>query len=153
MTTVRCPACAAAVAADAPWCTLCFADLRPPVSAPEPVTAPATPAATAAALAPHPILDGPILDGPVMTQADIKLAEPGWPCQSCGESVALDLTECPLCGGGFLGGARVDLALRLPGVGDVVGMSPAGRVGVMAGGAVALTVVLFLLYLLLGHFV
>jgi hypothetical protein len=189
VTTARCPACDAAVASDAPWCTLCFTDLRPapvvqapvvpalaaaaPVmaaallpamvpaqpgrhaaapaphaAAPAPhAAAPAPHAAAPAALAPH-----PILDAPVATAADIKLAAPGWPCQACGEMVALDLTDCPNCGGGFLGGTVVDVSLRLPVVGDVAKMSPGGRAGVMAAGAGVIALVLVLLYLMIGHF-
>lgn len=41
MTTDRCPACGAAVAAGAPWCTLCFADLRPRSVATEAAATPA----------------------------------------------------------------------------------------------------------------
>lgn len=42
---LRCPQCAAHVAPGAPWCTLCYADLREParreeVSAPEPTPGP-----------------------------------------------------------------------------------------------------------------
>jgi hypothetical protein len=188
VTTVRCPACDAAVASGAPWCTLCFTDLRPaapsraeaaapppaparahaqasgsayvpahaqsraPASAPSyelaPLYEPApSPAALIEALPPS------ILDGPVATQADIRLAEPGWPCQGCGAVVALDLADCPHCGGSFLGGSKVEVSLRIPGVGDMAKMSPAGRAGVMAGLAGVLALVLVLLYLVLGHFV
>jgi hypothetical protein len=115
-----------------------------------PAMVPAQPAPRAAgpdALAPH-----PILDAPVATSADIKLAEPGWPCQACGEMVALDLGDCPHCGGSFLGGTVVDVSLRLPVVGDVAKMSPGGRAGVMAAGAGVIALVLVLLYLMIGHF-
>lgn len=40
MTTARCPACGASVALNAPWCTLCYADLRPAQPAPQPVQQP-----------------------------------------------------------------------------------------------------------------
>jgi hypothetical protein len=155
VTSAQCSACGAAVAVGAPWCTLCFADLRPPVEAP--LEAPAPPVAVAAgarpvsppaALPPH-----PILDAPVAKPADVKLAAPAWPCQECGKSVALDLTECDGCGAAFLGGTQVDVSLKLPGIGDVVTMAPGRRAGLMAGGALGFALVLVLVYVVLGHFV
>ncbi|HET6815596.1 MAG TPA: hypothetical protein VFH66_00010 [Mycobacteriales bacterium] len=40
MTTARCPACGAALADGAPWCTLCYTDLRAPAAASERPSAP-----------------------------------------------------------------------------------------------------------------
>jgi hypothetical protein len=153
--TARCPACGAALADGAQWCTLCFADLRPPVLEPEPVSvgavalaaaAPAVPPAPAAApLPPH-----PILDAPVSKPADVRLAAPSWPCQECGRAVAIDLTECDGCGTAFLGGSTVDISLHVPGVGDLASLSSGRRIGFMAGGALLLMLVLVVVYLVLG---
>lgn len=171
METARCPACGAALADGAQWCTLCFADLRPPAPAPEPEPEPVAvpvpePVAVGAAAAsapliplqplpPHPILDAPmfdapILDGPVSKPADVTLADRGWPCHQCGRSVALDLTECDACGSPFLGGSTVDISLRVPGVGDLASLSSGRRIGFMAGAALALMLVLTVIYLVLG---
>ncbi|MGI8699219.1 MAG: double zinc ribbon domain-containing protein [Mycobacteriales bacterium] len=77
MPASHCPACRAAVPVGAPWCGLCYADLR------------AVPAESM--LGPP----GPSGPGP-QSRGD------GWPCSGCGASVALDLPRCPGCGTGFL---------------------------------------------------
>lgn len=82
MTSDRCPACGAAVTPGAPWCTLCYQNLRPepaadPASAPvaQPVAEPAIAASSrSGAISPqspsHGLPPDPILDAPVMTAAD-----------------------------------------------------------------------------------
>jgi ribosomal protein L40E len=165
----RCPACGAAVSAGAPWCTLCWTDLRPkPEPAPEPQ--PTVPAATAAAVAPaaadsfdpltapasllladsavRPEVD---VDPLITKAADVVLGTPAWPCQRCGTQVPLELTQCEVCGNSFLGGADAKFALHVPVVGDLVGLSNAGRYGLMAGGVAVITLLLVLGYVILGH--
>jgi len=133
VTTARCPACGASVALGAPWCTLCYADLRPkpepaPQPQPEPVTVgggsaqptvdalgviPPAPMPAGTVLAPD-----PHLDAPVMKAADIKLAEPGWPCRHCGTVVSMAEDNCPQCHTSFL--IPEDFVeVSLPGVGNV----------------------------------
>ena len=92
---------------------------------------------------------------PLLTPTATVVAEavstPSWPCESCDERVPLDEMTCPRCGSGFMGGVNPAVSLHVPGVGDLVSMSPGGRFGVMAGGAAMVTVVLLLVALVLGH--
>ena len=170
MTTVRCPACAAAVPIGAPWCTLCFADLRPapqpppaveatPEPAPEHELAYAGSATPPAAqhvgehvgepvLPPHPILDAPVhAPAPVAGQ---PVDEITWPCHSCGAAVAFELPACPACGAGFLADLS-DEPPVLPGIGNLAHYSTGARLALMAGGAIGLLLVLLLVMLVLGH--
>lgn len=135
MTTARCPACGASVALGAPWCTLCYADLRPkpepasaPAPQPEPVSVGGGPSApmvdALGVIPPAPMPAGtvltpdPHLDAPVMKASDIKLAEPGWPCRHCGSVVSMAEDNCPQCHTPFL--VPEDFVeVTLPGVGNV----------------------------------
>jgi hypothetical protein len=134
-----CPQCRAAVRPDAPWCTQCFFDLRPPAPRePEPEphrpTVPLTaPAAAAYGLpavdpltAPLAVLTGgPAADQPVPgTEAAPAQALPTWPCLQCGVANSFDDDHCSVCGHGFLAGVHDDdISLVIPGVGDLVTMS------------------------------
>jgi hypothetical protein len=82
----------------------------------------------------------------------VEAPAPTWPCTSCDERVPLDETACPRCGTGFMGGVNPNVSLKVPGVGELVGMSPGGRFGVMALGAAVVAAVCVLLFLILGHF-
>ena len=164
MTTARCPACGAAVAIGAPWCTLWFADLRP---APEPVAAhpvepippqPADLGHTAGAVALADPLADPLtdplpdlVDRPVVKRSDADTANPTWPCSGCGQQVGLDSDTCPVCLTPFLGGATDLPSLRLPVVGEVSSLTKAGRIGLCAGGVLAATVLFVLVGFVLGH--
>jgi hypothetical protein len=67
MSDGRCRACGAAVAPNAAWCSLCFADLRPP--APEPVREPAAVAAVAQPTVPaQPLAAQPLAAQPLAAQ-------------------------------------------------------------------------------------
>src|SRR5213076_2199129 len=119
VTTARCSACGAAVLAGAPWCTLCYTDLRPRepemLMAVQP-EAPAPPVATHAARAMSP-LDAPlallearpddgVVDPPVLTHAEaVSTVNAGWPCHVCGTVVAFEHDHCTDCGSSFLAGA------------------------------------------------
>jgi hypothetical protein len=98
-------------------------------------------------------LDSTALDAPISKPSDVRLAERGWPCPSCGQSVSLERTDCEACGTPFMGGRQATVSLKVPGVGDIATLSPGGRVGFMAGAALVLMVVLFLVYLILGSLV
>jgi len=168
VTTARCPACGASVLDGAPWCTLCYTDLRAPAVAPAtavesvpsqltPLDAPpalapaAAPATSAASLD---LLD-PLMDAPVATAADAIRGPATWPCLTCGASVGLEHDACPMCGRAFLAGANPVTTVDLPLVGPVrpLSMSKGSRAWLMIGGglliAVALTVVLSIVGLLL----
>ena len=137
-----CPKCGASVRPDAPWCTLCYADLRPKPPEPEPVAAP--PPAPVAPPAPDPLTDpltGP-LPGPL---PPVVSTGPTWPCAACGAANPMDLDTCAACGAGFLSGARDESPLlELPVVGDITQM-PRWQRFVLAGGVVLVFVVLTLL--------
>ena len=154
MTTDRCPGCAAAVTPGAPWCTLCYTDLRVPETVPaapapaaalaaEPVAQPtaeyrpsmaASPQPTLDALPPDPILDAPITVAPPV--AGVKLA--GWPCLGCGAVMPMSESVCSSCHRPFL--ATDDMpALVVPGVGDLRSMDRAQKIAVMVVAAVLIT--------------
>jgi hypothetical protein len=105
----------------APWCTLCYADLRVPaeVSVPaEPVSvsmgAPVSVPAVAETLAPDPYLDAPVMAAPPVARAEPT----GWPCTQCGARVPLADDACGTCGAPFLPTDTMP-SLALPVVGDL----------------------------------
>jgi hypothetical protein len=155
----------------APWCTLCFADLRPkPVVPAEPAPVPA--AATVLDATPAPALEpvsvgggasplssplppDPILDAPVIKAPSLggNRAAAAWPCTGCGDMVPMAEMTCPSCATPFLAAVRSRPSLVLPGIGEVTELDNTGKIKLIAGGAVGLCLVLFLVYLVLGHLV
>jgi hypothetical protein len=171
VTTARCPACGAAVADGAPWCTLCYTDLRAPAVAPAPTVevdvVPAQPAPAAseplaeasrpAVASPRSSLDvldvlDPILDAPVTVAADAPRGPATWPCGGCGAAVDLDRDACPQCGTPFLFGVDPVVTVDLPLVGPIrpLDVSKSSRVWLMIGGGLALSLVLTLVLSLIG---
>ena len=131
-----CPACGAALRPGAPWCTLCYADLRP---TPEPDPVPTIEAYAEPAPAPLTVSQPPAgTDPPVATDPP---AGPTWPCSRCDRRNGFALDACTACGASFLAAVRDDgVALDVPGIGDLMTMSRGKRLG-LAFGAVALLVV------------
>ena len=72
---------------------------------------------------------------------------PTWPCRNCGSRVALDLMTCSACGTPFL---PHEPALAVPGVGDPRGMSTGMKIAIMSGGSLAVTAVVFVVFLAFG---
>lgn len=164
----RCPSCGARITVGAPWCTLCYADLRPapePIHEPirEPVSVPASvPAAASAAVtggpqsqsgaggldpltAPLHLLDP--AEPPPTAGADVRPVV-GWPCLRCGESVPLDGATCPACGSPFLAGAvEPENALERIVAG---GASKQTKFIIMVGGSLGLLVLILGLMYLFG---
>ena len=134
-----CPACGAALRPGAPWCTLCYADLRPvPAAAPAPVPA-AAPTSTA-------------LPMPAPAPPPVDAADPGptWPCSRCASLNAFALSRCAPCGADFLAAVRDDdVGLVLPGLGDLTTMSRGRRMAIAFGAVAALVLPLALVTLLL----
>jgi hypothetical protein len=126
----RCPRCGAAVKPGDPWCTLCYADLRPPAAPVDP------PAAVAAAPTYDPLSD-PLPAAPV--------AGPTWPCSACGTVNPIERDTCAGCGLPFLSGLREQEAplLELPVVGDITRLGRGQRFA-LAGGVVLVFVLLTL---------
>jgi hypothetical protein len=114
--------------------------LSAPVPAQPVAYAPVAPAPVAAAPLPVPAAPALVAD-PV----------PTWPCSGCSERVPLEAMVCPSCGSAFLGGVTANVSLKLPGVGEVVGLSTGAKFGLMAGGAAVFTTAIVLLLLMLGH--
>lgn len=155
MSLPRCPSCGAAVRADAPWCSLCYTDLRP---RPEPVAAPPRHA--------RPDLDTgpdrePDLD-PLTAPLELLLRAPGdplppppaptagaarWPCTACGEQNPMEETTCAACGTAFLDGLRAEARPLLPGADRVVHLSRNARLTLALGLAVLVTVLVAALFL------
>jgi ribosomal protein L40E len=119
-----CPACGAALRPGAPWCTLCYADLRP-APGPGPSAAPPDPAPTAG---------------------------PAWPCGTCGAANPLDLDTCGACGSGFLSALREQEGplLELPGVGDLTRLGRPQRLALAGAAALGVALMTFLSGVVLG---
>jgi uncharacterized protein (DUF983 family) len=124
-----CLACGAALRPAAPWCTLCFADLR----------AAASPAAS--------------LPGPSAAPAAVVGDGPSWPCSRCQAANPYQRDDCGICGARFLAAVRDDEAplLVLPGVGDLSRLGRAQRLLLAVGVVLAVVVPLAVLTLLLSH--
>lgn len=163
MSDVRCRGCGAAVPNAAQWCSLCFADLRPPAPVREPVSVPAPPVADTTIVAP-PVsvpasaaaLPLPTLPPAAAVPSSAKHAAPAlpeatWPCPRCSAPVPLSLDACEACGAGFLAGATTAMAMRLPVVGDVGKMSRGQRMLVGSGIAVVMMVLLVMLATVGAH--
>lgn len=145
----RCPSCAAALRPGSPWCTLCYADLRPQPVEPPPPPPPVLTAPPAAAYG-TPALDP--LTAPAAALGlppSVPLAA-SWPCTTCGASNALTDSACAACGAGFLSSLRDTEAplLELPVVGDLGKLSRGQRLGLAAGVVLALLALVALLGLL-----
>lgn len=146
--TAACPSCGASLRADAPWCTLCYVDLRPKaaLATPVPTVVPAT--ATYGAPAGDPLTQ-PLLAflPPVPTQVPapaqvtpavvaVVVAVAGqvpvtWPCVQCGAANSMTLMACTDCGIDFLAAERSGNTpmLVLPIVGDIGKLSRGQRIG------------------------
>jgi hypothetical protein len=144
---------------------LCFADLRIPAAAREPVSVPAAPAPTAAVQTAAPVaLASPeaVVAG-IPTPATTSEAAPAtpeeaaaavakeatWPCPRCAAAVLISLDECPDCGAGFLSGAALATSTKLPLVGDVGRMSQGQRLLTGAGISIVLMAI-FVMLLFIG---
>jgi hypothetical protein len=155
VTPARCPSCGAAVPDGAPWCSLCFADLRPA----QPVVASHRPVATVATPAPpvpqsvaepaviRPNRPGRVpLDDPIAPPAQ----EPTWPCQACGDRSPISSDTCVHCGSAFLAGADALPSAVLPVVGDLQAMSRGSRLVLALVAALGTTVLFVLLAFVFG---
>jgi hypothetical protein len=164
----RCPKCGAAVRPDDPWCTLCYADLRPPAPEPEPESSPepetesdaapereAAPASGGAPLVatePDPVVVAG--SDPVAPQGEepSEPTGPTWPCTACGESNPLARVTCAACGTPFLGGLRGQERplLDLPVVGDITKLGRGHRMALAAGVVLAFILLTLIVGLIFG---
>lgn len=114
VTPDRCPSCDAVVPAGSPWCTLCYANLRPA-------------AVFAYAASPN---------GAAAVREQSDGEDATWPCASCRADVGLAEERCPACGAGFLAAlAEPGGRVRVPVLGDLGALSRRDRL--MAGLAIA----------------
>jgi hypothetical protein len=128
----RCPSCGARAAADAAWCTLCYAKLAEPVAA--------VPAMSIAA--PLPAAPVSVLTEPPLQVASSAPSTLGWPCHRCGTVVSLELSSCSACGGPFLAPTNSTAANpRSPSLARLTRSGPL-KLLVMVGGALVISVVL-----------
>lgn len=138
MDQAHCSACGAALAADAPWCTLCFT----PVRTPEPVVAAPAPGPAPVRIAPaHPLYP------PVPAAAET--GERTWPCQGCGQQLPMSVDTCPSCGAAFLAAGPTP-SLSLPVVGDLAARSKGQAFAIAAALGLGAAVVLVAIIALLG---
>ena len=159
-----CPSCGAALRPGAPWCTLCYADLRP--ARPEPPAtvllpaAPVAPASTASygVAASDPLTQPLTAFLPAQAAPVVELpAQPAppstatWPCTRCASDNPFTASVCGTCGGAFLAALKDEEKplLVLPLIGDVGKLSRGQRLGVAAGVIAAIMVPLALITLLL----
>ena len=158
--TAGCPSCGAALRPDAPWCTLCYTDLRPK-PAPEPPPPPPTTAPARAAYgvpAPDPLTQ-PLVDFLPRAGAPLPATEPTepaaagtvWPCTACQAPNPLAEPVCSVCGQPFLAAIRTGgkPLLVLPLVGDVGALGRGQRIGLALGLVVALLIPLALVTMFL----
>ena len=153
--TGRCPSCGAAVRVGDPWCTLCYADLRPAPPVVEPVVESPAPSQEVgpleepSAYRPSPVGGPDPLTAPINVVAS-PIAGPSWPCPACGTVNPMADDVCSACGRHFLAGARDDSPLlELPVVGDITKLSRGSRFGIAFGVILAfifLTVILGLIF-------
>jgi hypothetical protein len=172
MTGSRCPACGAATPETVPWCSLCYADLRPvpaaavpasrhvatedvPTAASgrsqdasaDPLTAPISTLLKRPAAAPE-ALEGVGEQLPGVVEPVLDAAS--WPCSRCGAQVPLALDACGECGAAFLAGAIPPPTMSVPIVGDVSRLSKPQRFGLAAGLAAGIIVVFLALATVVG---
>ena len=157
--TTACPSCGAALRPGAPWCTLCYTDLRPkpdPV-APSPAP-PVTPPLTASYGLPagdpltQPLVDFlPAAADPAPRAAVPVVTGSSWPCTVCESVNDLQQSLCSACGQPFLAGIKVGdkPVLVLPLLGDLGAMGRGQRAGVALGVVALVLVPLALITLLL----
>jgi ribosomal protein L40E len=150
--TTSCPSCGAALRADAPWCTLCYTNLRPK-PAPEPAPAGAPLTAPPTALYGEPSADPltqPLID--LLPRAETPVAaEPTWPCSLCDALNPLVDTHCGTCGKPFLAAVQQEQAplLVLPVIGDISRFGRGQRAGLALAAVAAVLAPLALITLLL----
>jgi hypothetical protein len=155
--TTACPSCGAALRPGAPWCTLCYTDLRPKpapvavVAPPVPVTPPVTASYGLPAGDPltQPLVD--FLPSSVAPEPVVAVSTATWPCSVCDEVNELQQSLCAACGQPFLASIKAagKPVLVLPLVGDLGAMGRGQRAGVALGVLALILVPLALITLLL----
>lgn len=138
MDQAHCAECGAALAPDAPWCTLCFASVR----APEPVTVPTT------APEPPPPGAGQHLY-PQITSTSFHESAVSWPCAQCSGQVPMSADACPSCGASFLTAGALP-TLKLPIVGDLAARSKAQQFAIAGVIGLGASIVVVAIIALLG---
>ena len=150
--TTACPSCGAALRGDAPWCTLCYTDLRPkPATVVPPPPAVPAPSAVYGMPAGDPLTQ-PLLDLALPLTpppAPVTAAVPTWPCSMCEASNPLSESHCITCGKPFLAAVQESPTLVLPGVGDLSRFSRGQRACLALAAVAAVLVPLALITLLL----
>jgi hypothetical protein len=144
------------VSAGAPWCTLCYHDLRPTpavavaseASAPafDPLTAPAEALGLPSPREAVPPAREALPVGAASAPASV------WPCAACGAPNSYAVSVCGACGTGFLAGLRESEGplLELPVVGDLTALSRGQRLGLAALVVLAVIALTALVTLLFG---
>ncbi len=146
----RCPACSAALRPGAPWCTLCYADLRPAAAAePEPVVARTT---AYAAVDVDPLTAPAEALGLPASEAAPQSAATSWPCTACESANPYSVSVCLVCGTAFLAAVREAEGplLEIPVVGDLTRLSRGQRLGLAAGVVLVISVLTALVGLVFG---
>jgi hypothetical protein len=152
----RCPKCGAAVRVGDPWCTLCYADLRPPAPAPPEPVAPDPVLPTPLMPEPGPVLEVPSgpdpLTAPLENVGASRVAGPSWPCSACGTVNPMASDVCSACGRHFLAGVRENEQplLELPVVGDITRLNRGHRLAIGFGVVLAVVLLTMLLGFVFG---
>jgi hypothetical protein len=104
----RCPDCGALAAPDAEWCGQCLRSLAEPEPEPEPEPATGPVVVTTSAQITEPGRSAAPADPP--SGRDGAPPAPTWPCPACGNTNALELDACAVCGTTFASLMRQDEA-------------------------------------------
>jgi hypothetical protein len=170
-----CASCGATIAADAQWCSLCYAPVAvaaDPAEAgeleaadlaadlaeagPDATTAYLGVAAsneTAAISNETTVPQGghDLLVAPVPTPAPASAPdEATWPCLNCGAANPMTVNACAACGLAFLSDAKTPPRLVLPVIGDLFQRSRSQQIGFIAAAGFSFLAVLLGLMTLLG---
>lgn len=165
VTDVRCPKCAAHVAAAAQWCGQCYTSLA--VAKVEPVKPARAPLSSPVALQ---VIGGESVPGGVALLSDVpppppppgvipppppppgkaklRLGKQPWPCVRCETVNAYEANTCTACGLGFLSGLTgfSEPAPTLPLIGSIDATSRSGKIKIGVGFAVVFSVVLVVIF-------
>lgn len=142
----RCPTCSAAVKPGDPWCTLCYADLRPQAPEPPPPPSVATPSYDPLSDPLEPATTG-LVTAPVAAASG-----PTWPCATCGAGNPMARDTCHACGMPFLSGLRDQEGplLELPVVGDLTRLGRGQRFALAGAVVLAFLILTILIGLVFG---
>jgi hypothetical protein len=169
VTDVRCPKCAAHVAATATWCGQCYTSLvvEPVKPARQPLRAPAAlqvvggsttgsvalladvPPPPPGTIPPPPGTIPPPPAPPAAGPGQLKLGKQPWPCVRCETVNAYEHNTCSACGMGFLD-ALTEPMPSLPLIGSIDASTWSGKLKIGLIGFTPLVLLILILFTIAG---